>query len=60
MMKNSIADYVLSAYADDLISGEQIAYEGHVFMVIDDWDVRDKHVYDVLDNMSMKHYNIWR
>ena len=56
----SIADYVLTHYRDELIAGKQIAYEGHVFMTVDDWDISDgRHVYVVSDTMSMKQYNIY-
>ena len=55
-----IAGHVLSTYRTELLSRKQIAYEGHVFLVIDDWDIPNgKHVYDVLDTLAMKHYSIY-
>ena len=56
----SIADYVLSTYRAELIARKQIAYAGHVFSVIDDWDISSgKHIYEVWDNMAMRYYTIY-
>lgn len=55
----SIADYVLVTYHAELLAKKQVAYEGHVFLVTDDWDLPNgKHVYEIWDNLSMRHHTI--
>lgn len=59
-MINKIADYVLKTYKRELINGQQIAYQNHVFYVVDNWIIPNgKHYYDVLDNLSMRHYGLY-
>ena len=57
---NAVAKYVLNTYKKELINRQQIAYEGHVFMVVDSWIIPSgKMYYEVFDNMSMETYGIY-
>lgn len=56
----SIANHVLITYRAELLARKQIVYHGHVFMVVDDWYLTTgKHVYEIWDNMSLRHYTIF-
>ena len=54
-----IAEHVLTNYESELLSGKQIAYQGHVFVMVDNWRLTDgRYYYQIFDNMAMKYYGI--